>query len=161
MQKLSSVLLVDDDPAPLELTDGAPVEITADGLGRGELAMELGGGPLTALTPTGPSTLGTVDVVLPLLHGPYGEDGTIQGMLEMLDLPYVGCGLPVLVGVGALRESDVVARARAAARAGAAAVLLPALAYHELTDDEVVGLVERVAVIDGRRTAKGEPLPGE
>ncbi|WP_194784836.1 dihydrodipicolinate synthase family protein [Actinomyces haliotis] len=54
-------------------------------------------------------------------------------------------GLPVLVGVGALRESDVVARARAAARAGAAAVLLPALAYHELTDDEVVGLVERVA----------------
>jgi D-alanine-D-alanine ligase len=34
---------------------------------------------------------GTIDVVLPILHGPYGEDGTIQGMLEMLDLPYVGC----------------------------------------------------------------------
>ena len=37
--------------------------------------------------------LGEVDVVLPLLHGPYGEDGTIQGMLEMMDLPYVGCGV--------------------------------------------------------------------
>ncbi len=34
---------------------------------------------------------GAIDVVLPILHGPYGEDGTIQGMLEMLDLPYVGC----------------------------------------------------------------------
>jgi D-alanine-D-alanine ligase len=31
-----------------------------------------------------------VDVVMPVLHGPFGEDGTIQGMLEMLDLPYVG-----------------------------------------------------------------------
>ncbi len=32
-----------------------------------------------------------VDVVFPVLHGPFGEDGTIQGLLEMLDLPYVGC----------------------------------------------------------------------
>ncbi|MGB1278156.1 MAG: D-alanine--D-alanine ligase, partial [Nannocystaceae bacterium] len=30
------------------------------------------------------------DVVFPLLHGPYGEDGTFQGLLEVLDLPYVG-----------------------------------------------------------------------
>jgi len=34
-----------------------------------------------------------VDVVLPILHGPFGEDGTIQGLCEMLDLPYVGCGV--------------------------------------------------------------------
>jgi D-alanine-D-alanine ligase len=34
---------------------------------------------------------GTVDVAFPVLHGPYGEDGTIQGLFEMLDLPYVGC----------------------------------------------------------------------
>ena len=33
----------------------------------------------------------TVDVVFPILHGPFGEDGTIQGLFEMLDLPYVGC----------------------------------------------------------------------
>jgi D-alanine-D-alanine ligase len=34
-----------------------------------------------------------VDVVFPLLHGPYGEDGTVQGMLELADLPYVGSGV--------------------------------------------------------------------
>lgn len=37
--------------------------------------------------------LGNVDVVFPLLHGPFGEDGTIQGMLEMAGVPYVGCGV--------------------------------------------------------------------
>ncbi len=34
-----------------------------------------------------------LDVVFPLLHGPYGEDGTIQGLLEMADIPFVGCGV--------------------------------------------------------------------
>jgi len=34
-----------------------------------------------------------LDVVLPALHGPYGEDGTLQGLLEMADVPYVGCGV--------------------------------------------------------------------
>lgn len=36
---------------------------------------------------------GSVDVVMPVLHGPFGEDGTIQGLCEMLDLPYTGCNL--------------------------------------------------------------------
>jgi D-alanine-D-alanine ligase len=36
---------------------------------------------------------GSIDVALPILHGPYGEDGTIQGVFEMLDLPYIGCGV--------------------------------------------------------------------
>ncbi len=40
-----------------------------------------------------PHTLGEVDVVFPLLHGPWGEDGTIQGMLEMADVRYVGAGV--------------------------------------------------------------------
>ncbi|MCD4549603.1 D-alanine--D-alanine ligase family protein [Schaalia sp. lx-260] len=39
------------------------------------------------------SDLGNVDVVFPLLHGPYGEDGTIQGLFEMSGVPYVGCGV--------------------------------------------------------------------
>jgi D-alanine-D-alanine ligase len=34
-----------------------------------------------------------VDVVMPVLHGPFGEDGTIQGLCEMLDLPYAGCSV--------------------------------------------------------------------
>ncbi|MDR2703152.1 MAG: D-alanine--D-alanine ligase [Cellulomonadaceae bacterium] len=40
-----------------------------------------------------PVELGKVDVVFPLLHGPFGEDGTLQGLLELSDVPYVGCGL--------------------------------------------------------------------
>ena len=38
-------------------------------------------------------TLGSADVVFPVLHGPYGEDGTIQGMLELAGIPYVGSGV--------------------------------------------------------------------
>ena len=38
-------------------------------------------------------TVGTVDVVLPILHGPFGEDGTVQGLLELADVPYVGAGV--------------------------------------------------------------------
>jgi len=34
-----------------------------------------------------------VDVIFPVLHGPYGEDGTVQGLLELADIPYVGCGV--------------------------------------------------------------------
>jgi D-alanine-D-alanine ligase len=37
--------------------------------------------------------LASVDVVFPILHGPYGEDGTIQGLLELAGLPYVGAGV--------------------------------------------------------------------
>ncbi|HEX4714889.1 MAG TPA: D-alanine--D-alanine ligase family protein [Ktedonobacteraceae bacterium] len=37
---------------------------------------------------------GPLDVIFPVLHGPYGEDGTIQGVCEMAGLPYVGCGVP-------------------------------------------------------------------
>ncbi|HTS95052.1 MAG TPA: D-alanine--D-alanine ligase family protein [Streptosporangiaceae bacterium] len=40
-----------------------------------------------------PHLLSEVDVVLPVLHGPYGEDGTIQGLLEMAGVPYVGAGV--------------------------------------------------------------------
>ena len=45
--------------------------------------------PSPARTPQ----LDTVDIIFPVLHGPYGEDGTIQGMLEMANLAYVGCGV--------------------------------------------------------------------
>ncbi len=40
-----------------------------------------------------PHVLGDVDLVLPVLHGPYGEDGTIQGLLELAGVPYVGAGV--------------------------------------------------------------------
>ena len=48
----------------------------------------------TALRPLGGGEgLGSVDVVFPLLHGPYGEDGTVQGLLELAGVPYVGAGV--------------------------------------------------------------------
>ncbi|HET9783957.1 MAG TPA: D-alanine--D-alanine ligase family protein [Terriglobales bacterium] len=48
-----------------------------------------------------------LDVVFPVLHGPYGEDGTIQGMLEMLGLPYVGAGV---LGSAAAMDKEVAKR---------------------------------------------------
>jgi D-alanine-D-alanine ligase len=50
--------------------------------------------------------LATIDVIFPVLHGPYGEDGTIQGLLEMANLPYVGCG----VASSALAMDKAIAR---------------------------------------------------
>ena len=50
-----------------------------------------------------PRVLGDVDVVLPLLHGPFGEDGTLQGLLELAGVPYVGSG--VLSSAAAMDKS--------------------------------------------------------
>jgi D-alanine-D-alanine ligase len=49
----------------------------------------------------------TVDVMFPILHGPYGEDGTIQGLLEMLGVPYVGVGV---LGAAVCMDKDVCKR---------------------------------------------------
>jgi D-alanine-D-alanine ligase len=65
--------------------DVAVVEIARDGTWRAD-----GGEPL-ALEPAR-GLLGA-DVVFPALHGPFGEDGTVQGVLETLDVPYVGAGV--------------------------------------------------------------------
>lgn len=57
---------------------------------------ELPGGAVETLpVPSGGSlqALGEVDVVLPILHGPFGEDGTVQGLLELAGVPYVGAGV--------------------------------------------------------------------
>jgi D-alanine-D-alanine ligase len=58
------------------------------------LAQETGGTGLVVHEPSQPPhALGDVDVVFPVLHGPWGEDGTIQGMLEMVGVRYVGAGV--------------------------------------------------------------------
>ena len=48
--------------------------------------------PVVAGSPPA-AMLGQVDVVLPILHGPFGEDGTVQGLLELAGVPYVGAGV--------------------------------------------------------------------
>jgi D-alanine-D-alanine ligase len=76
--------------------DPVTVEIGRDGrweLGTGDNA---GSVAETLPVPTAggvPATLGDVDVVLPILHGPFGEDGTVQGLLELAGVPYVGAGV--------------------------------------------------------------------
>jgi D-alanine-D-alanine ligase len=52
-----------------------------------------GGGLLEASRAAGLSASSAVDVIFPLLHGPFGEDGTVQGMLELAGVPYVGAGV--------------------------------------------------------------------
>ncbi len=72
------------------LTEGAaaqPAALLAEPSRRGLLRLEEGQGGLTAVP------FRRLDVVFPVLHGPYGEDGTIQGLLELADLPYVGAGV--------------------------------------------------------------------
>lgn len=61
------------------------IEIDRDGVWR------WGGAEPVALRPG--AGLEGADVVFPALHGPFGEDGTIQGLLECLDVPYVGAGV--------------------------------------------------------------------
>jgi D-alanine-D-alanine ligase len=80
--------------------DVEAIEIHRDGrweLGPGD-ARELGRPVAETLpVPTGDPRsrrlLGQVDVVLPILHGPFGEDGTVQGLLELAGVPYVGAGV--------------------------------------------------------------------
>ncbi len=77
-----------------ERYDVAEIGVGRDGrweLGTGAattaatLPVPYDGGPL--------ERLGSVDVVLPILHGPFGEDGTVQGLLELAGIPYVGAGV--------------------------------------------------------------------
>ena len=90
---------VADDPGRLAITDGKlpSVEAMAQAAGPGAVAVQPASqdaGQLVASSPGQiPHVLGEVDVVLPVLHGPYGEDGTIQGLLEMAGIPYVGAGV--------------------------------------------------------------------
>ena len=96
-------------PAAFEVA-GSPVELPSEP-GRAEL-----------VSAAGPSL--AVDVVLPLLHGPYGEDGTVQGLLELAGLPYVGAGV-----LGSAVGMDKIMMKRAFTAAG-----LPQARYLSLRD---------------------------
>jgi D-alanine--D-alanine ligase len=77
----------------LAIEGGRLPEVTGEGSALA-LPFDPEAGGLILLEPGEvPSTLGEVDVVIPLLHGPYGEDGTIQGMLELAGIRYVGAGV--------------------------------------------------------------------
>jgi D-alanine-D-alanine ligase len=80
--------------------DVVEVGVGRDGrwaLESGDPPRELGRGPAETLPVKAErgtlQALGAVDVVLPILHGPFGEDGTVQGLLELAGIPYVGAGV--------------------------------------------------------------------
>lgn len=86
-------VLVADDPEPLRLLPGQVPEVDRSGAAV-LVPLSTGDRSVTVLEPgRPPRALGDVDVVFPLLHGPFGEDGTIQGLLDLADVRYVGSGV--------------------------------------------------------------------
>ncbi|MFF4343924.1 D-alanine--D-alanine ligase family protein [Kitasatospora sp. NPDC001540] len=89
--------LVGDEPSRMAITDGRmpDVDQVAESA-EGQVALPLAPGSREVVWSepgAAPKVLGEVDVVLPLLHGPWGEDGTLQGLLELSGVPYVGSGV--------------------------------------------------------------------
>ncbi|MGW3245963.1 D-alanine--D-alanine ligase family protein [Streptomyces sp. NPDC001070] len=89
--------LTADDPSRMAIADRALPSVA-------QLAESSDGSVLLPVDPASrevvysepgsvPKVLGDVDVVFPMLHGPYGEDGTLQGLLELSGVPYVGSGV--------------------------------------------------------------------
>lgn len=92
------------------------------------------------------TALPALDILFPVLHGPFGEDGTVQGMLEMANIPYVGCGV---LASAVCMDKNVARRLFAAAGIPLAAsreVLRPVWREHA------------EAVLDGVEEELGYPL---
>ena len=70
------------------LTSKAPTALSA-----GEVLKQATTEALQTVEPTAAVSRSGIDVIFPVLHGTYGEDGTIQGLLELANVPYVGCGV--------------------------------------------------------------------
>lgn len=87
-----SWILSGDDAAALAPRDRELPSVRDTGTALMLAADPSRSGTLVALDEPG-AVLDTVDVVFPVLHGPFGEDGTIQGLLEMAGIPYVGPGV--------------------------------------------------------------------
>src|SRR3954469_1775157 len=87
-------VLESDDPERLTITSADKLPEVDPSRETVSLGSERDTGRLVVHEPGSvPRTLGEVDAVFPLLHGPWGEDGTIQGLLEMAGVRYVGAGV--------------------------------------------------------------------
>jgi D-alanine-D-alanine ligase len=74
LEGLTNKLVIVDGKLPVVPESAPPVIVNRDGIFAHDKNLE-------------------IDLIFPVLHGPYGEDGTIQGLLEMFDIPYVGAGV--------------------------------------------------------------------
>jgi D-alanine-D-alanine ligase len=150
-------------PAQFRITAGRLPEVDSSG---SEIALRASeGGELVVQEPGEvPRTLGEVDVVFPLLHGPYGEDGTIQGLLELAGVPYVGAGV-LASAAGMDKEVTKKLLAAEGLPIGAQAVLPPRQDTLDLDERERLGLPVFVKPARGgssigvSRVASWEQLP--
>lgn len=84
-------VLQPDDPTLYGIRDGKGYTVKA---GKRRVSLYVGDSRLHEYSDEGEQAPPReIDVVLPLLHGPYGEDGTVQGLFELCNLRYVGCGV--------------------------------------------------------------------
>ena len=74
LEGLTDKLVISDGNLPTVPESAPPVTVNSDGIFANNKNLE-------------------IDLIFPVLHGPYGEDGTVQGLLEMFDIPYVGAGV--------------------------------------------------------------------
>ncbi|SQD94610.1 D-alanine--D-alanine ligase [Parafrankia sp. Ea1.12] len=131
-------VLPDDSPALAPVGTDLPVVDASTGLAV-TLPPSPSAAPVVVHDPSAAlRDLGPVDVVFPLLHGPFGEDGTIQGLLEMAGLPYVGSG--VFASAAAMDKQHMKSMLAAAGLpVGPYAVLRPGRSLSE-PDRERLGL---------------------
>ncbi|HZC52461.1 MAG TPA: D-alanine--D-alanine ligase family protein [Mycobacterium sp.] len=138
-----SWVLTDGDPDALAITDRQlPGVTTASGTELALPADPQRGGQLVSLAPGAGSAgevLASVDVVFPVLHGPYGEDGTIQGLLELAGVPYVGAGV-LSSSVGMDKEFTKKLLTAEGLPVGPHAVLRPSRAALRFEEREGLGL---------------------
>ena len=87
----------------LDETDAGRIRLADDGKEIGLVST----GPSSRLVGAGESEAGRIDVMFPVLHGPYGEDGTIQGLARLADIPCVGAGV---LGSAVGMDKDVMKR---------------------------------------------------
>jgi D-alanine-D-alanine ligase len=135
-----SWVLTDGDPAALAITDRQLPEVSA--ASGTELVMAADprrSGQLVSLASGAGEVLASVDVVFPVLHGPYGEDGSIQGLLELAGVPYVGAGV-LASAAGMDKEFSKKLFAAEGLPVGAYAVLRPSRSTLQPEECERLGL---------------------
>jgi D-alanine-D-alanine ligase len=136
-----SWVLTDGRPDTLAITDGRLPEVSGTSGTALALPADPGrSGQLVSLSQGGAGEILTsVDVVFPVLHGPYGEDGTIQGLLELAGVPYVGAGV-LSSAAGMDKEFTKKLLAAEGLPVGDHVVLRPQVATLELEERERLGL---------------------
>lgn len=98
LQDSAMFLLNPDDPGAIALNVGADSDA---------LAVIPGPHARQAISLSQKQAMAPVDVIFPVLHGPFGEDGTIQGLLKLMDVPFVGAGV---LGSAVGMDKDVMKR---------------------------------------------------